>query len=220
MNDKHTAFLIDRLRDNIKEECLAKTVAARIKYLGEDPVNVLTAKSRAVIDLMKKNLGNIGDAFVHHQCELLEIQDPETYKGLFKAIKEVKKTNNVAVQFEPFTIIVHTGNYNGHNYTIGEPAMVVHGKRRSCIKKDGTLGNDYDSYLSHVRPATPEEVKDFLDNLKMNHISSMMASEITAPFVGTIMDELQDAFSRVKEMEEEEEKESEEKPTELVGDSQ
>ncbi len=64
--------------------------------------------------------------------------------------------------------VVPIVNPNSHNYTIGEPVVVIlgsPGKESRCLRSDGTVGNVYNMGEKHSRVASDEEVDNFISQV-------------------------------------------------------
>lgn len=64
----------------------------------------------------------------------------------------------------PGAIIVPLKRENGHDYPIGRPCMLSSSDRHA-IKEDGDEGNRLGFGFSHLRPATEDEIKEFISHV-------------------------------------------------------
>jgi hypothetical protein len=64
--------------------------------------------------------------------------------------------------------IIPVSNPNGHNYTFGEPIVIVlgsSGKESRCLRTDGTVGNMYNMGEKHSRIASDSEIDGFISEV-------------------------------------------------------
>ncbi len=98
-----------------------------------------------------------------------------TVRGLLEVILDqpkdtFRREEEEVVPLYPIgAIVVPLDNPNCHNYTLNVPVMVWFGDSGSKgLRRDGTIGNYLPSRSGHpisTRFATPEEAKEFLDDL-------------------------------------------------------
>jgi hypothetical protein len=81
---------------------------------------------------------------------------------------DIKRVSRAMLPYRRFSIVVPIENNVGHNYQLGIPFMVVNqsdGIYFSCASWGTQVGNNMSRSRTETRPATPEEVTLYLDNI-------------------------------------------------------
>lgn len=86
---------------------------------------------------------------------------------------EASANSGLASEMKPGVMFVPLTNPNDHNYPMGKASMATNHNQSHCLRPDGRHGNNMDTDISSLRPATEAEIREFVEKQYDNIIAEL-----------------------------------------------